>query len=192
MYYRKLVEVQNIRLISKDSDSAAQGRFRESAFNKLPGDLYASDLWTTLGRTLSGCCSVTKLCPTLCNRMDCSISGFPVLHSHRVCSNSYPLSQWCHPTISSSVAPFPLAFNLSQHQVFSNSQFFSSGGQSIWASASVSLFQWIFRVGFLWDWLFDFSVVQGTLKSLLQHHNSKASFLQLSAFFTLDSLQRRN
>ena len=107
MYYRKLVEVQNIRLISKDSDSTAQGRFRESAFNKLPGDLYASDLWTTLGRTLSGCCSVTKLCLTLCNPMDCSISGFPVLHSLRVCSNSYPLSQWCHPIISSSVAPFP-------------------------------------------------------------------------------------
>ena len=36
--------------------------------------------------------------------------------SPRVCSNLYPLSQWCHPTISSSVVPFPPAFNLSQHQ----------------------------------------------------------------------------
>ena len=36
-------------------------------------------------------------------------------------------------------------------------------------------FQWIFRVGFLWDWLVDLLAVQGTLKSLLQHHNLKAS-----------------
>ena len=53
------------------------------------------------------CCSVAQLCPTLCNLMDCSMLGFPVLSpSPWVCSNSCPLSRWCHPTISSSVAPF--------------------------------------------------------------------------------------
>ena len=56
---------------------------------------------------LIGCCSVTQLCSTLCNPVDCSTSGFPVLHHlPEFYSNSCPLSQWCHPTISSSVTPF--------------------------------------------------------------------------------------
>ena len=52
------------------------------------------------------CCSYAKLCPTLCNPMDCSSPGFPVLHYPRVCSNSCLLSRWCYPTISSNVALF--------------------------------------------------------------------------------------
>ena len=56
------------------------------------------------------------------------------------------------------------------------SQFFASGGQSIGASASVRL------VSFRIDW-FDLLAVQGTLKSLLQHHSSKASLLWRPAFF---------
>ena len=62
-----------------------------------------------------------------------------------VCSNSCPLSWWCHPTISSSVTPF---FSCSQSFPTSGSfpvnWLFISGGQSIVASASV--FQWIFRL----------------------------------------------
>ena len=51
-------------------------------------------------------CSFAHLCLTPCDPVDCSILGFLVLHHlSRVCSNSCPLSQWCHPTISSSVAP---------------------------------------------------------------------------------------
>ena len=51
--------------------------------------------------------SVTRLCPTLCNPMDCSTTGFPVHHKlPGACSKSCPLSRWCHPTISSSVVPF--------------------------------------------------------------------------------------
>ena len=64
-----------------------------------------------------------------------SPSPFP-----RVCSNSYPLSRWCHPTISSSVALFsscPQSFPASG--CFSMSNFFISGGQSIEASASASV-----------------------------------------------------
>ena len=60
------------------------------------------------------------------------------LSTPRVCSNSWPSSQWCHPTISSSVIPFsscPQSFPSSGS--FSMSQFFTSGGQSIGASASV-------------------------------------------------------
>ena len=52
-----------------------------------------------------------------------------------VCWNSYPLNQWCHPTVSSSVA-----LNLTQHQSFLVSRLFASGGQSIGASASASAF----------------------------------------------------
>ena len=77
--------------------------------------------------------SVTQLCPTLCNPMDCSIPGFPVQSPiPRAYSNSCPSSQWCHPTIWSSVIPFTsclLSFPASGS--FSMSQFFASGGQSI-------------------------------------------------------------
>ena len=82
------------------------------------------------------------------------------------CSNSYPLSQWCHPTISSSVAPFsPPALNFSQHQ-----------GLFQWVVSLHQVakvlelqhqsFQWIFRViSFRIDWI-DLLAVQGTLKNL--------------------------
>ena len=102
--------------------------------------MYASDLWTTLGRTLSGCCSVTKLCPTFCDPMDCSTSGFPVFHylSEFAQTHIHWVSDATHPS-HPLLLPSSLAFNLSQHQVFSNSQFFTSGGQSIWASASASV-----------------------------------------------------
>ena len=99
-----------------------------------------------------------------------------------VCSNSCPLSWWCRPTISSSVTPF---FSCSQSFPTSGSfpvnWLFTSGGQSIGASASV--FQWIFRlISFRID-RFDLLAVQGTLKSILQHHSLKASLLQCSTFF---------
>ena len=51
--------------------------------------------------------SVTQSCSTLCDPMDCSMSGLPVHHpTPRVYSNSCPLSQWYHPIISSSITPF--------------------------------------------------------------------------------------
>ena len=64
------------------------------------------------------------------------------------------------------------------------SQFFSSGGQSIGVSASISVLPLKYSglISFRMDWL-DLLAVQGTLKSLLQHHSSKASALQHSAFF---------
>ena len=101
------------------------------------------------------------------------------------CSNSCLLSQWCHPTISSSVTPFsscPQSFPASGS--FPMSQFFTSGDQSIGASASASVLSvniqdWFF---FRVDW-FDLLAVQGTLKSLLQHHSLKVSVLRHSAFF---------
>ena len=64
------------------------------------------------------------------------------------------------------------------------SQLFSSGGQNIGVSASASVLPMNTGLIFRMDWL-DLPSVQGTLKSLLQHHSSKASILQHSAFFTV-------
>ena len=64
------------------------------------------------------CCSVAKLCPTLCDPMDCSMPGSflcPSL-SPRVCTGSHPWGQWWYPTISPLLPPSPFAFNLSQDQ----------------------------------------------------------------------------
>ena len=98
--------------------------------------------------------------------------------------NSCPLSQWCHPTISSSVVPFsscPQYFPASGS--FQTSQLFTSGGQSIGVSASTSVLPMNIQDWFpLGCWL-DLLAVQGTLKSLLQHHSSKASILRRSASF---------
>ena len=95
------------------------------------------------------CCSVTKSSPILCNPMDCGTPGFLVLHHlPEFCSNS--LSQWCHPTISSSAAPFsscPQSFPASRS--FPVSQFFTSDGQSIAVSASVLLMN--IQGGFPWE-----------------------------------------
>ena len=67
---------------------------------------------------------------------------------------------------------------------FPMSQFFNSGGQSIWSfSFSISPSnEYSGLISFRMDW-FDLLAVQGTLKSLLQHHSSKASILWHSAFF---------
>ena len=84
------------------------------------------------------CCSVAKLCPTLCNPMDCSTPGFPVLHCLPEFAQIHVLlSWWYHPTISSSVAPFsscPQSFPASGS--FPMSRVYTLGGQSTGASAS--------------------------------------------------------
>ena len=103
-------------------------------------------------------------------------------------SNSCLLSQWCHPSISSSVVTFSsdLQFFPASGS-FPMSQF-TSGGQSIGVSASAS----VFPMNTHWmDWL-DLLAVQGTLKSLLQHHSSKVSILWRSAFFIHYSFQIAN
>ena len=94
-----------------------------------------------------------------------------------VCSNSCPLSQGCHPTITSSVTLFcPQSFSASGS--FPVSPVFTSGGQNIGASTSVSPSNEYSRmISFRIDW-FDLLAVQGTLKSLYQQHNSKASILR--------------
>ena len=94
----------------------------------------------------------------------------------RVYSNSCPLSQWCYPVIPSSVIPFSSCLqSFPASGSFPMSQFFTSGSQSIGASASASALPMNIQ-----DW-FPLGLT-GTLKSLLQYHSSKASILLYSAF----------
>ena len=75
---------------------------------------YAALFWS--------CCSVTHSCPTLCDPMDCSMPGLPVLHHlPEFAQNPCPLRQWGHPVISSSVVPFSFCL-----QFFPASRFFSN------------------------------------------------------------------
>ena len=99
--------------------------------------------------------------------------------------NPCPLSWWCHPIISSSVSPFsscPQSFPASGF--FPMSQVFTSGGHSIGVSASGSVLPMNTQDWFPLGWTGYISLQsKGLSKSLLQHHSSKASILQHSAFF---------
>ena len=119
--------------------------------------------------------------------MDCSTPGLPVHHQlleftqthvHRVGDAIQP----SHPLLS----PSPPAFNLSQHQVFSNESVLHIGWPRYWSfSFSISPSnEHPGLISFRMDWL-DLLAVQGTLKGILQHPSSKASILRRSAFFTV-------
>ena len=102
-------------------------------------------------------------------------------------SDSRPLSQWCHPAISSTVIPFSSCpQSLPASESFPMSQHFAWGDQKYWSfSFSIIPSKGIpGLISFRMDWL-DFLAVQGAFKSLLQHHSLKASILWCSAFFTV-------
>ena len=123
------------------------------------------------------CCPVAKSCLTFYDTMDCSMLGFPVLHYlpefaqvhvHWINDTSNHLI-FCHllrllPSIFPRSGSFPM------------SQLFTSGGQSIGVSASASVLPMNYSglISFRIDW-FDLLPVQGILKHLLQHHNSKVT-----------------
>ena len=128
--------------------------------------------------------SVAQLCLTLCNPMNCSTPGLPVHHQLPEFTQTHV--RWVGDAIQPShplLSPSPSTFNLSQHQ-----------GLFKWVSSSdqVAKLEFSFSISpsneppglisFRMDWL-DLLAVQGTLKSLLQHHSSKASVLWHSAFF---------
>ena len=103
-----------------------------------------------------------------------------------VYSKSCPLSWWCNPTISPSVIPFSSRLqSFPTSESFPMSQFFASSGRIKYWSFSFSISPSNEHPGLIFfrmDWL-DLCAVQGTLKSILQHHSSKASILWRSAFF---------
>ena len=112
------------------SDSITLNRIQ--IFPTVPGRCWCS---------LSGncCCSVTKLCPTLCNTMNCSTQDFPVLHS--LLRFAQTQVHWVEDAIQPShplSPPSPPVLNISQHQrLLPMSRLFTTCGQSIGASVSV-------------------------------------------------------
>ena len=124
--------------------------------------------------------SVAQSCLTLCDPMNCSMPGVPVQSpTPGVHPNPCPSGRWCHPAISSSVIPFS-----------SCPQSFPASGLCITWPKYWSFNSFIISpsnehrglISFRMDWL-DLLAVQGTLKSLLQQHSSKASILQHSDLF---------
>jgi len=104
-----------------------------------------------------------------------------------VYSNSCPLSRWWHPTISSSVVPFSCLPSFPASGSFQMNQLFASGGQSIGVSASSSVLPMNIQHWFPLGWTGWISLMSKGLlfavKSLLQHHGSKAPILWLLALF---------
>ena len=136
-------------------------------------------------KTLWGPVQFSQLCPTLCDPMDCSTPGLPVHHQLPELVQTHV--QWVGDTIQSShplPSPFPPAFNISSIRVFSNESVLCTRCPKYWGfSFSISPSnEYSGLISFRMDWL-DLPTVQGTCKSLLQHHSSKASILQCSPFF---------
>ena len=150
---------------------------------KVMGDLPIYSQLVRSACDISQFSSVVQSCLTVFDLMDCNTPGFPVHHQFLELTQTHV--HWVNDVILPFYplsSPSPPAFNLSQHQgLFLMSQFFTSGVQSIWPSASVlpMNIQDRFPLGF------DLFSVQGTLKSLLQHHSSKTSILRCSAFFSM-------
>ena len=123
--------------------------------------------------------SVAQLCLTLCDPMDCSTPGFPV--HHQLPESVMPCNHLilCHPLLL-----LPSIFP--SIRVFSNESVLPIRWPKYWSfSCSISPSnEHPGLISFRMDWL-DLLAVQGTLKSLLQHHSSKASILRRSAFFTV-------
>ena len=130
--------------------------------------------------------SVTQSCPTLCGPMDRSTPGLPVHHQLPEFTQTHVqgVRDAIQPT-HHQLSPSPLAPNPSQHQSFSNESNLCIRWPKYWSfSFSIIPAKEIPGLIFRMDWL-DLLAVQGTLKSLLQHHSSKVSILRRSAFFTV-------
>ena len=134
---------------------------------------------------LTVCCSAAQLCPTLCDLMDSGTPGFPVLHYLLKFAPTYVIESvmpsnhliLCHPVLL-----LPSIFP--SIRVFSNESVFHIRWLKYWSfSFSISPSnEYSGLISFRMDWL-DLLAVHGTLKRILQHHSSKASVLQHSAFF---------
>ena len=130
-------------------------------------------------------CSVTQSCPSLCDPVDCSTPGFPVLHRLLEFSQTMSIESMmpsnhlilCRPLLlPPSIMPII--------RVFSSESVLHIRWPEYWSfSFNISPSnEHSGLISFRIDWL-DFLAVQGTVKSLLQHHSSKASMLRRSAFF---------
>ena len=145
-------------------------------------------------RTGVGChCLLQFSCLVVSN----SLRPYGLQHARPLCpsptpgvySNSCLLSQWCHPIILSSVVPFSCLQSFSASGSFLMSQFFTSRWPKCWSfSFNISPSnEHSGLISFRMDWL-NLLAVQGTLKSLLQHHSSKASILWCSSLLQCPNL----
>ena len=129
--------------------------------------------------------SVAKLCLSLCDPMDCSTPGLPVHHQLPEFTQTHV--HWVGDAIQTSN---PLSSPLLPPSIFSSISVFSN--ESVLHIRWLKYWSFSFNISpsnvysglisFSMDWL-DLFAVQGTLKSFVQHHSSKASILQCSAFF---------
>ena len=129
--------------------------------------------------TFCCCCSVAQSCLTLCDPINDSMPGFPVLHY--LLESAQTHIHWVNDAIQPShplSSPSPLAFP--SIRVFSNESVLCIRWPKYWSITPSNEYSGL--ISFRIDW-FDLLAVQGTLKSLLQYHRSKASILQCSAFF---------
>ena len=131
------------------------------------------------------CCSVAQLCPALCDPMDCSMLGFPVLHCLldllKLMSIELVMPS-DHLTLCHLLLLLPSIFL--SIRVFSSESVLHTRWPKYWSfSFSISPSNEYSRLISFKIYWFDLLGVQGTLKSLLQHHSSKASVLRCSAFF---------
>ena len=124
------------------------------------------------------------MCPTLCNPMYCSTPGFLSINNSQEFSQTHvhrdsDVIQPSHPLLS----PFPSTFNLSSIRVFSSESLLLIRWPNYWTCNFINSpsNEHSGLISFRMDWL-DLLAVQGTLKSLLQHHTSKTSILWCSAF----------
>ena len=128
------------------------------------------------------CFSIVQSCLTLCSPMKCSTPDFPVLHHLLEFSQLTSLEMvmpsnhviHCHPLLL-----LPSIFP--SMRVFSNESALHIRWQKYWSFSISPSTEYLGLTFFRIDW-FDLLVVQGTLKSLLQHHSLKASILWCSAF----------
>ena len=129
--------------------------------------------------------SVTQSCLTLCDPMDCSTPGlsahhqlleFTQTHVHRVSDAIQPSHPLSSPLLPPSIFPSIRVFSNESALYIRWPKYWSFSFTISPSNASLGL------ISFRMDWL-DLLAVQGTLKSLLQHHSSKGSILRHSAFF---------
>ena len=134
-------------------------------------------------------CSVAKSCLTLCDPMDYSTPGFPVLHyllGNLLRFISIELVMLSNHLILCRSLLLPLVFP--SMRVFSSDLALHIRWPKYWSFSSSPAKEYSVLISLRIDWL-DLLEVQGVLKSLLQHHNSKASILQHSAFLMVQLWQ---
>ena len=152
-------------------------------------ELDMTELLSTIAHTyiFSSVHSVPHSCPTLCDHMDCSTPGLPVHHQPLQLAQThvYQVSDAIQPSHPLSY-PSPLASIFPSIRGFSNESVLHIRWPKYWSfSFNISPSnEYSGLISFRMDWL-DLLAVQGTLKSLLQHHSSKASILRCSDFFVV-------